>query len=56
VLPNAKDDSEDDDDTKDAPAPMIFGKRHERRDECKDIEYKQQMLEAMCRSIEDCGR
>ena len=54
VLPDAEDD--DDDEVDDAPAPVTFGERHERREERQDIEYDQQMREAMRRSLEDYGR
>jgi len=40
VLKDAKDDSSDDDEVNDAPAPVVFGERHKRRDECEDIEYE----------------
>jgi len=47
VLKNAEDDSSNDDEVNDALALVTFGERHEHRDERKDIEYEQQMQEAM---------
>jgi len=56
VLKDVEDDSFDDDEVNDAPTLVAFGEWHERRDEHKDIEYMQQMREAMQRSLEDSGR
>jgi len=36
--------------------PITFKERHERKKGREDIEYKQQMREAMRRSLEDYGR
>jgi len=53
VLKDAKDDSFDDDEVNDTPTPVTFAKRHKCHDEHEDIEYEQQMWEAMQRSLED---
>jgi len=56
VLKDAEDDSFDDNEVNDALARVTFGERHKRRDECEDIEYEEQMQEAMQGSLEDCSR
>ena len=56
VLPDAEDDSSDDNDVHHAPAPVTFGERHNSQEAREDIEFEQQMQEAMRRSMEDRGR
>jgi hypothetical protein len=55
VMPDAEDAVSDDDEGGDDTAPVTFGATHERREAREDIEYEQQMREAMRRSVEDRG-
>ena len=56
VLPDAEDESLEDDEADDTPATATSVERHERQDDRANIEYEQQMREAMRRSVEDVGR
>jgi len=55
VLPNAKDECSDDDGEDDNSATITFGERQDYIEAREDIEYDQQMQEAMRRSLEDHG-
>lgn len=55
VLPDAEDNSSDDDDIDDIPPQPPSEERHERREAREDIEYEQQLQEAIRRSREDRG-
>lgn len=56
VMPDAEDEYSDDEGIDEAPVPVTFGERHHRVEAREDIEYEQQMQEAMRRSLEDRGR
>lgn len=49
-------DAEDDDDEETLPPPPPLPERHERREEREDIDFQNQMLEAIRNSIRDQGR
>ena len=54
-MPDVEDDS-DNDDEEDLPLPPPLLERHERRDEREDINFHNQMQEAMRNSVVDQGR
>lgn len=54
-LPDAEDD-DDEDDEEDLPPPPPLPERHERREEREDIDFQNQMREAMRNSVLDQGR
>ncbi len=52
VLPEAEDDDDDDNEVDNVSPSMMFGERHERHEDCQDIEYDQQMQ----RSLKNYGQ
>ena len=56
VLPDAEDDWEEETEEEDTSTPVTFGETHGRKQEREEIQFQQEMRDAMQRSLEDRGR